>query len=147
VKQDVTGVSFNNLGFVYNLKTRRVADGLAVIPIDLNTNGKIDTDEQIYKTVDDVIAFIEKTNHAAFVTERVNVLFNKDSKNEAAGIFLHWVLSKGQKFNHDLGFLYLEPSVLEEQKIMAGSNFNLSTSSSCGGTTELLHQRKLKAVN
>src|SRR6478736_4339850 len=61
VKKDVNGFSFNNLGFIYNTKTRKVVDSLAIIPLDLNANGKIDKDEQIYNTLDDVLAYIEKT--------------------------------------------------------------------------------------
>ncbi|HEY9047442.1 MAG TPA: hypothetical protein VIN08_16160 [Ohtaekwangia sp.] len=126
VREDIYGISFNNLGFVYDLNTRKVADGLAVIPLDLNENGKTDKNENIYSSVDDVIRYIEKTNHARFVTERVNFIFSKSSPNAAAGIFLNWVLAKGQRFNHTLGFLELENKTLAEQKVIAASAFKIS---------------------
>lgn len=130
VQDDVYGVSFNNLGFLYDIQTRRVTTGLAVIPLDLNENGHVDADENVYTTVDDVIAYVERTNHPRFVTEHINFLYAKNRQNAAAGIFLAWVLTKGQQYNHDLGFL------------------GLSTASipACQGTDALMKQRKAKNV-
>jgi phosphate transport system substrate-binding protein len=144
VRKDINGLSFNNLGFIYDIKTRKITDGLAVIPLDLNENGKIDQDEQIYNTVDDVINFIEETHHSKFVNERVNFVFNKSSKNTSAGIFLNWVLTKGQKFNHELGFLYQDSEFLTEQRTLAAATFS---SASCEGTSDLMKNRKSKQVN
>jgi phosphate transport system substrate-binding protein len=123
VKKDVNGFSFNNLGFIYNTKTRKVVDSLAIIPLDLNSNGKVDKDEQIYNTLDEVIAYVERTKSAAFVNDPVNFIFNKDSQNKSAGLFLSWVLTKGQKFNHELGFINQETEPLESQKKIASSTF------------------------
>jgi hypothetical protein len=35
VKNDVNGISYNNLALIYDLQTRKVADSIAVIPVDL----------------------------------------------------------------------------------------------------------------
>jgi phosphate transport system substrate-binding protein len=146
VKEDVKAISFNNLGFIYDVKTRKVTEGLAVIPVDLNENGKVDQGEEIYGTLDNVIAFVEKTNHPKFVTENVHILYSKDSPGKAAGIFLSWVLTKGQKYNHELGFLNLEDKVLSQQRTIVGTTFNVSTPS-CEGTEVLMKQRRSKQVN
>jgi len=147
VRKDVNGISFNNLGFIYDVKTRKITEGLAIIPQDLNENGKIDKEEQIYGTLDNVIDFLEKTNHPKFATERVNVLFRKDSKNSAAGVFLNWVLTRGQKFNHELGFLSLDNKLLSEERTIVGSNFKISSVSSCDGLEKLSKERRDKHVN
>lgn len=147
VRNDVNGISFNNLGFIYDVKTREITEGLAVIPLDLNENGKVDKDEQFYSTLDNVIDFIEKTHHPKFVNESVNFIFNKDSKNVNAGIFLNWVLTKGQRFNHELGFMSQDEKFLTEQKTIAASAFNVSSVSSCEGADELMKKRKSKLTN
>ncbi|MBL0742700.1 hypothetical protein [Chryseolinea lacunae] len=144
VKNDPNGVSFNNLGFIYDVKTRKVVDGLAVIPLDLNENGKVDKDEQVYATLDNVIGYVEKTNNAKFVDERVNVLFNKTSPNTAAGIFLNWVLTKGQTFNHASGFLTLNEKVLQEQRTIAAATFKAISVSSCEGADALMKTRSAR---
>src|ERR1700743_1264960 len=48
VKKDVTAIGFNNLAYLYDLKTRKQVDGVHVLPIDINGNGKIDPDETFY---------------------------------------------------------------------------------------------------
>jgi phosphate transport system substrate-binding protein len=146
VKDDVNGLSFNNLGFVYDVTTRKVTSGLAVIPLDLNENGKVDAEEQVYGTLDELIAFIEKTNHPKFVTENVNAVFNKTTTNQATGIFLMWVLTKGQQFNHDLGFINQENTSLDQQRTTIAANFKVSAAS-CEGAAEVLKKRKDKTNN
>lgn len=144
VKEDVNGLSFNNLGFIYDVKTRKVIDGLAVVPLDLNENGKVDKNEQLYETLDKVISYIEKTNHPKFITERVNFIFSKSSSNQAAGIFLSWVLTKGQTFNHALGFLSLEEKTISEQKAITQATFKIASTSSCEGADKLMAKRRAK---
>ncbi|MBY0424244.1 MAG: hypothetical protein K2Q22_01295, partial [Cytophagales bacterium] len=116
-------LSYNNLGFIYDLKTRKVVDSVAVIPIDLNENGKVDADEQIYNSLDDVLSYIERTNDPKIPVEGVNVIFNKSSKNTAAAVFLNWILTEGQKFNHEYGFLNLKDESISRQKAIVADNF------------------------
>jgi phosphate transport system substrate-binding protein len=146
VKEDINGISFNNLGFIYDLKTRKVVEDLAIIPVDINENGKVDSDEEIYGKLDEVIAYVERTGSKKFVTEYVNVLFNKSTPNAAAGLFLSWTLTKGQKFNHAYGFLSLEEKPLDEQKAIVNKSFKISAVSSCEGLNDALKERKGKLV-
>ena len=114
VKKDVNGISYNNLGFIYNIKTRRLVDSIAIVPIDFNENGKIDEDEKIYETLDKVIAYAEKTNSPKLLIENVHVLFKKDNPNKDVTSFLKWVLQKGQVYNHEYGFLNLSPATKQQ---------------------------------
>ena len=107
VKQDVNGVSYNNLGFIYNLKTRRLIDSIAIVPIDFNENGKIDANERIYATLDDVLTYAEKTNNPKLLIEEVHVLYNKNNPNKEVANFLKWILINGQQYNHEYGFINL----------------------------------------
>ncbi|HEY5745062.1 MAG TPA: hypothetical protein VIU12_03205 [Chryseolinea sp.] len=142
VKADVNGISFNNLGFIYDVNTRKVVEGLAVIPLDLNENGKVDKEEQLYGSLDDVITYVEKSNNNKFVTENVNFLFNKNSSNVAAGIFLHWALTQGQQFSHGLGFLSFDEPTLQAQRTLASATFKTLSASSCEGADDLMKTRR-----
>jgi phosphate transport system substrate-binding protein len=144
VRKDINGLSFNNLGFIYNVTTRKISEGLAVIPLDLDENGKIDKEEQIYSDLDHVITFIEKTHHSKFVNEEVNFVFDKNANNTSAGIFLNWVLTTGQKFNHDLGFLSVDPKALDDQRKIVASSFHITSNTSCESGEKLMRKRKLK---
>ena len=116
VKRDENGITYNNLGFIYNLSTRRVNDSVAVIPLDLNENGRVDPAEKIYNTLDEVIAFTEQTNSPKILTENVHVIFNADTQNKAVASFLQWILTTGQQYNHTYGFLNLDTNTKNEQE-------------------------------
>lgn len=119
VKNDVEGISYNNLGLIYNLKTRKVADSIAIIPIDLNENGKIDANENIYTTLDDVLNFLSTSNNNLIPQDNVNVVIHKTSINKNAVEFLSWIITQGQQYNNAFGFLNLDETVvLQEQKIL-----------------------------
>ena len=107
VKQDKNGISYNNLGFIYDLRTRKLVDSIAIVPIDFNENGRIDKDENIYGSLDYVIGYAEKTNNPKLLIENVHVLFNKENTKKEVTSFLQWVLTEGQKYNHAYGFLNL----------------------------------------
>ncbi len=119
VKNDVNGISYNNLGLIYNLKTRKVADSIAVIPIDLNENGKIDADENIYSTLDDVLNFLSTSPGNIIPQDNVNIVINKNTISKNALDFLNWIITQGQQYDHAFGFLDLDKTVvLQEQKLL-----------------------------
>jgi phosphate transport system substrate-binding protein len=118
IEKDTNGITYNNLGFIYNTTTRLVKDKLAVVPIDLNSNGKLDEDEKFYGTLDAVIARLERGKIPLIPIEHVNITYPGQiiQSNKNVSLFLDWVLNNGQKYNHELGFLDFEPEVLAKQK-------------------------------
>ncbi len=119
VKNDVNGISYNNLGLIYNLKTRKVADSIAIIPIDLNENGKIDPDENIYATLDDVLNFLSTSPNSIIPQDNVNIVITKTTISKPALDFLNWIITQGQQYDRAFGFLDLDKTVvLQEQKLI-----------------------------
>ena len=115
VKRDPSGISYNNLGFLYDLTSRKPVDSIAIIPIDLNENGRTDADENVYASLDEVLDFIEKTHHPRIPLENVNVLVRKNDPDGTVAAFLRWVLSAGQQYNHAFGFINLDGSVAQSE--------------------------------
>ncbi len=106
VQKDTTGVTYNNLGYIFDIKNRTPIKGINILPIDINENGKIDKDEQIYDNLDVLTQYLENNqNEKAIPTDFVSFIVNKDQKSEALREFISWVLADGQKFNHTYGFL------------------------------------------
>jgi phosphate transport system substrate-binding protein len=103
VLNDSLGVAYNNLGFVYDLQTRKQKPGIKVVPVDLNGNGKIDSDENFYDNLDQLILKLE-TAHIDFPPVGKMVFIYKEDKPEVKA-FVNWVQTKGQHYNHSLGFL------------------------------------------
>jgi phosphate transport system substrate-binding protein len=103
VLNDSLGVAYNNLGFVYDLQTRKQKPGIKVVPVDLNGNGKIDSDESFYDNLDQLIQKLE-TAHIDLPPVGKQVFVYKEDKPEVKA-FVKWVQTKGQQYNHSLGFL------------------------------------------
>jgi phosphate transport system substrate-binding protein len=117
MKKDSLGISYNNLGYVYDIQTRKLNAGIAILPVDLNRNGKIDADEQFYNTLDDVIRKFETTSNPLLSVEDVNFVYAKNTSNPDITVFLNWVLTEGQKYNHEIGFLNFNSEELNKQKL------------------------------
>lgn len=116
VKNDVNGISYNNLGFIYNIETRKPADSIALIPMDLNANGRIDDNEKVYTTLDELLDFLSENTAAAIPQENVNIVFSKKNISKPAIDFLQWIITEGQQYNRHYGFLSLDKAVVLQQQ-------------------------------
>lgn len=114
IKKDPAAIGFSNIVYVYDLKTKEQTHGLIVLPLDLNNNGKIDTYENFYRTMDELIAAIAAGKYPSppardlyFVTK------GKPVNNIIAAEFIKWVLTEGQKYVHESGYIDLTPETLK----------------------------------
>lgn len=103
VADDPLGVAYNDLGIVYDLKTRKPKSGIAVVPTDLNGNGVIDQNENFYADLDQLISALESIS-TNLPPKGDFTLIYKDTRPEVAA-FVKWVLTDGQKYIHEYGFL------------------------------------------
>jgi len=116
VVNDINGISYNNLGLVYNIQTRKVADGIAIVPIDINENGFIDENENHYATLDEILNYIDQSGETKIPQENVNVVFSKTKTNKDVLSFLQWILTDRQQYNRQYGFLSLDKKVAQEEQ-------------------------------
>lgn len=123
VLKDSNGITYNNLGLIYDLKTRKVKEGLTVIPEDLNGNGKLDEEENIYHTLDAVIAKAEDKKYSEIIVGNVNFSFPQDveTSNKELYNFISWILAEGVKYNHEFGFLDQDKESLNKQVAILNS--------------------------
>ncbi len=103
--EDSTGVSYNNLGLIYDLDKRVPVSGIKILPIDLNNNGRLDKEEQIYSNLDQVITYLEDSKSASIPTDNVSFIADTKQSNPEVSNFLNWVKVSGQEYNHKYGFL------------------------------------------
>ncbi len=117
IQKDTNGLTYNVLGLIYDLKTRAVKPGLTVLPVDLNNNGKLDENEKIYASLDNLTQYLETQNNPKIPIEYVNISIptNKTDASDNIDRFIKWVLSEGQKYNHEYGFLDFERETLAKQ--------------------------------
>lgn len=113
VKKDALGIGFNNIGYVYDFNTKRQISGIRVVPIDLNKNGKIDADEDFYDSMDKLIDAITKGKYPSPPARDLFFITNKKPTGKVITEFLKWVLSDGQRYVNETGFIKLSKEKLE----------------------------------
>jgi phosphate transport system substrate-binding protein len=118
VKKDPLGIGYNNIGYAYDATTRQQIKGLKVVPIDLNNNGKIDPDEDFYGSMNDLIAAIAAGKYPSPPSRELYFVMKGNPKNNIVLTqFIRWVLSDGQKFVNEAGYITLPKERIElEQK-------------------------------
>jgi phosphate transport system substrate-binding protein len=118
VKKDPLGIGFNNVGYAYDATTRKQIKGIRVVPIDLNNNGKIDNDEDFYTSMDDLMAAIASGKYPSPPSRELYFVIKGSPKNnKVLTDFIRWVLSDGQKFVREAGYIALPKERIEmEQK-------------------------------
>jgi phosphate transport system substrate-binding protein len=118
VKRDPLGIGFNNIGYAYDAKTKLQVKGLRVVPIDINNNGKIDDDENFYTTMNDLIAAIASGKYPSPPARELFFVCKGNPKNnKVLTEFIKWVLSDGQQFVYEAGYISLpKEKILSERK-------------------------------
>jgi len=108
VKKDPLGIGFNNIGYAYDAKTKEPVKGLRVVPIDLNNNGVIDPDENFYNNMNDLIAAIAAGKYPSPPARELYFVLKGNPKgNKVLSEFIKWVLTDGQKYVHEAGYIAL----------------------------------------
>jgi phosphate transport system substrate-binding protein len=114
--RDSSAISYGVPALLYNLETRKQLDGLTVIPVDSDNNGRLSNDEKFYDNLDVVIQKLEETDRKNIPTEYIHLSIAKHNKNPEALKFLRWVLYNGQENLNAFGFLKPEPKRFEKEK-------------------------------
>lgn len=119
VARDPLGIGYNNLNFAYDADSGRPVAGLQIIPLDLNSNGRLDADESFYATKSDVMAAIAEGRYPR-PPARVLNLVTKGAPTGLVKIFIEWVLTEGQAFVEETGYIPLAQEQLQEQLAKLG---------------------------
>lgn len=115
VKKDPSGIGYNNLSYLYNLKSRKQVDGVKVIPIDINNNGKIDAEENFYNTVDELTSAIATGNYPSPPARNLGFLFKGKPDRKELAAFVRYVLTDGQKFTNENGYIGLSEKAIRQE--------------------------------
>lgn len=113
VRQDPLGVGYNNVGFTYDPATGLPNEGLQVIPIDLDGDGTISEEENFYATRDEFTQAVAEGKYP-FPPARVLYLVTKGEPSPAIAAFYRWVLTEGQAFVLEAGYVKLTGAQIQE---------------------------------
>ncbi|MDX2305675.1 MAG: hypothetical protein NW226_22905 [Microscillaceae bacterium] len=117
VQNDQTAVSYAPLNYAFDLNKRSPVEKISILPLDLNNNRRLESDEKIFENLDTALDFLEAEKTENLPGAYLHVGFPEKVKNPNLVSFLIWILNEGQQYNHNAGFLKLEEVVVtKEQK-------------------------------
>jgi phosphate transport system substrate-binding protein len=114
VRRDPLGLGFNNINYAYDAKSKKPVAGIAILPIDLDGNGKIDDVESFYQDREAVTEAIARGAYPSPPARDLYLVTKGRPQDPLVVEFLRWVLSEGQKFVPETGYIVLPPDKLEE---------------------------------
>jgi len=120
VKKDPLAVGYSNLNYAYDMASGMQISGIRVIPIDLNGNGRIDADEDFYANKTVLLKAIATGVYPSPPARDENLV----TKGEFKGIakeFVRWILTDGQKYCSEIGYVPLTEEQVQNQLAKLGN--------------------------
>jgi len=106
VRRDTFGIGFNNLNYAYDANTDKPIAGLMPIPIDIDGDGHIAEAESFYETRTEVKRAIAEGVYPSPPARELSLI----TKGKPEGLtreFLLWILTDGQKYLDEAGYIEL----------------------------------------
>jgi phosphate transport system substrate-binding protein len=113
VKKDSLGIGYNNINYAYDAKNKGPVEGILVIPIDLNADGRIEGKEDFYANLDTVTAAIVDGQYPSPPARELFFVSNGRPEKKEVREFLRWVLTDGQKFVPATGYIKITGEQIE----------------------------------
>ncbi|MCZ7383725.1 MAG: extracellular solute-binding protein [Candidatus Methanoperedens sp.] len=111
VQKDPLGIGYNNYNYAFDMKTGQPVSGIQIIPFDVNENGIVDPEENI-STKEKTIAAI-KSGVFPSPPARVELFVTKGKPTGITSEFIRWVLTDGQKYVDEVGYIELPKEYLD----------------------------------
>jgi phosphate transport system substrate-binding protein len=115
VKNDILGLGYNNIVYLFDAQTGRKNAGIEILPIDLNANGKIDSAENFYYTIDRLTDAIKEGKYPSPPARHLYLVTNGKPEKTAVINFLKWILTSGQKYIEEAGYVKLPDDKLQAE--------------------------------
>ncbi len=115
VKKDVLGIGYNNVNYAYDAKTKKQIEQIRVLPIDLNDNGLIDKGEDFYNSRDEIVNAIATGKYPSPPARELYLVSQGKPKKELVTEFIKWVLTDGQKYVPEAGYINLTEEKIQEE--------------------------------
>ncbi len=115
VVKDPLGIGYNNLNYAYDAATGKPVKGGYVSALDANGNGQADL-EEVNETKEQAIKAIATGKYPAPPARDLN-LVTKGKPNGLTKAFIQWILTDGQKFINEVGYI---PLPADQLKATAG---------------------------
>jgi phosphate transport system substrate-binding protein len=114
--KDDTGITYTVPGLAYDLNTRKPTEGLVIIPVDQDGNGKVSKEEKQLGNLDELLTKLETVSVKNVPVEYVHLSIAKNNSNPEAQKFLLWVADHAEADLHQYGYLKPDAKRLQAEK-------------------------------
>lgn len=115
VKKSKNGVGFNNTLYIYDPKTRLPYPGITPLPLDINGNGVLESNENMYQNLDSLMNAIKDGRFPSPPARQLYLFTKNKPQNKIVIEFLKWALTDGQKYCNDAGYINLQQEILDAE--------------------------------
>jgi phosphate transport system substrate-binding protein len=114
VIRDPLALGYNNINFAYDANTKKPLEGIIVVPVDLNNNGRVDPQESFMSTRDEITAAIKRGAYPSPPARDLYFVTKGRPEKPAVREFIRWILTQGQVFVPETGYIPLDPEKLNK---------------------------------
>lgn len=97
IKDSPYAIGFNNINYVYDLKSKKTTPNIEVIPIDFNKNGKIDPEENFYADIDELTEAVALGKYPSPPTRKLLFVIKNDNTSKLIKEFIRFILHEDQQ--------------------------------------------------
>lgn len=115
VQRDKVGIGFNNIAYAYDITSKKPYNNIVVIPLDLNGNGKIDPEENFYAISTELNKAIAEGKFPSPPARDLYLVARGVPDKVEVVAFLEYILTEGQQFASEVGYVGLAPEILMEE--------------------------------
>lgn len=112
VRKDISGIGYNNLNYAYDTKSGLPQKGIRIIPIDINENGRIDSEEDL-TTKEKAIRAVSTGIYPSPPVRDLNLVV-KGKLSVPVREFISWILKDGQRFVGEVGYIRISEKQIKD---------------------------------
>jgi phosphate transport system substrate-binding protein len=115
VKNDMLGLGYNNIVYVFDTHSGKKNPGIEILPIDFNENGKIDSDENFYASIDRLADAIKENKYPSPPARNLYLITKGKPTKTAVLEFFNWILTSGQQYIEEAGYVKLPANIIQDE--------------------------------
>ena len=115
IKNDINGLGYNNVIYVYDINTRDKYNGMEVVPLDLNGNGIADDNENFYISLDSIMIAIKDGIYPSPPARDLYFVSKGKPEKKAVKEFIKWILTDGQNYVKEAGYVRLPEEKIQSE--------------------------------
>ncbi|MGJ1205964.1 PstS family phosphate ABC transporter substrate-binding protein [Sphingobacterium lactis] len=116
IKDHPLAIGFNNINYIYDLKSKKPSEHIVPLPLDINGNRSIEPEESCYSHLDSLTRAVATGKYPAPPARELMFVLNKQHTSKLLEEFVRFVMTeKQQAYLLENGFVPLDKQKIEEE--------------------------------